>query len=116
MNQVHDAIGEVGREVRAVVGAAVFAQAASHVHAGKALGQGELHVRVSFRVFPSAFVKVGGDPRAQVLGLADVNDFAFGVLVEVDAGGSGQAADFLREIHGSCIQCNVKQKYRSVLQ
>jgi len=148
MNQVDDAIGEIGREVRAVVGAAVLAQAARDVHAREALGQGEFHVGVSlvvaqqdveawlllldqvvlkgqrffvigddyvvdvdgladeragFRVFPTAFVKVGRDPRAQVLGLADVNDFAFGVFVEVNAGGSRQAADFLWEIHGNSM-------------
>ncbi len=51
--------------------------------------------RAGLRVFPAAFVKVGRDARAQVLRLADVNDFAFGVLVEVDAGRSGQGADFL---------------------
>ena len=37
--------------------------------------------RAGLRVFPTAFVKIRRDPRAQVLGLADVNDFAFGVLV-----------------------------------
>ena len=39
MNQVDDAVGEISREVRAVVVAAVFAQAAGHVDAGKALAQ-----------------------------------------------------------------------------
>ena len=108
MDQVDDAIGEIGREVRAVVGAAVLAQAAGDVHAREALGQGELHVGISlvvaqqdvearlllldevvlerqrlfvigdddvvdvdrlahqragFRVFPAAFVKIGGDAR-----------------------------------------------------
>src|SRR5208282_2298263 len=50
MNQVDDAIGEIGREVWAVVGAAILAQAAGHVHAREALGQGQLHVRVSLVV------------------------------------------------------------------
>ena len=39
MNQVDDAVGEVGREVRPVVVAAVFPQAAGHVDAGKAFPQ-----------------------------------------------------------------------------
>jgi len=55
--------------------------------------------RAGFRVFPAALVEVGGDAGAKVVGLANVNDVAFGVLVEVHAGRSGQAADFLGEIH-----------------
>ena len=39
MNQVDDAVGEVGREVRPVVVAAVFPQAPRHVDAGKAFPQ-----------------------------------------------------------------------------
>ena len=46
---------------------------------------------------------VGRDARPQVLGLADINDFAFSVFAEVDAGGFGQGADFLREIHGDSM-------------
>jgi len=53
------------------------------------------HQRPGFRVFPAPFVEVGGDAGAQVLGLAYVDDFACGVLVKVDAGGSGDGADFL---------------------
>ena len=148
MNQVHDAIGEIGREVRAVVGAAVLAQAARHINARKGLGQRELYIGVSlvvaqqdvearlllldqvvlerqrlfvisddnvvdidgladqragFRVIPSPLMKIGRDARAQVLSLANVNDVAFGVFVQVDDGGSGQAADFLREVHGNSM-------------
>ncbi len=36
---------------------------------------------------------------AQAFGLADVDDLAFGVLVEVHAGGGRDGADFLLEIH-----------------
>ena len=56
------------------------------------------HESAGFRVLPAAFVEIRRDARAQILGLADVNDFALGVLVEVDAGGRGQAANFLGEI------------------
>src|ERR1017187_7721033 len=148
MNQVDDAIGEVGGEVRAVIGAAILAQAAGHVDARKALGQGQLYVGISlivaqqniearfllldevilkgerlfivgdgyvidvdgfadqrpcFRVFPAPLVEIGGDPRAQVLGLTDVNNLAFGVLVQVHAGRGGEAADFLGEIHRATV-------------
>jgi hypothetical protein len=48
-------------------------------------------------------VKVGRDARAQVLGLADVDDFAFGVLVEIHAGRGGEGTDFLREVHGATV-------------
>ena len=44
--------------------------------------------------------KVAAHPRAQVLRLADVDDLALGVLVEVTAGARGQGSDFLQEIHG----------------
>jgi hypothetical protein len=50
MNQVDDAISEIGREVRAVVCAAVLAQAAGYVHARETLGESELHVGVSLVV------------------------------------------------------------------
>src|SRR5258708_1168023 len=144
MNEVNDAIGEIGREVGAIVGAAVLAQAPRYIHAGEALGEGELHVgirlvvakqdiearlvlldkvvlegerffiigdndvvdvygltdeRAGFSIFPAALVEIGGDARTQVVGFADVNDLAFGILVEVDAGRGGETADFLGEIH-----------------
>ena len=59
--------------------------------------------RAGFRVLPAALVEIGSDARTQILGLADVDDFAFGVFVEVDAGGSGQGADFLGKIHGEAL-------------
>ena len=52
-----------------------------------------------FGVVGAALVEIGADTVAQVFGLADVDDFAFGVLVEVHAGGGGDGADFLLEIH-----------------
>ena len=60
--------------------------------------------RAGLRVFPAAFVEIGRDAGAQVLGFAHVDDFAFGVFVEVDARGRGEAADFLREIHSGAVQ------------
>jgi hypothetical protein len=45
--------------------------------------------RAGFGVLPAAFVEIGRDTGAEVLGLADVDDLAFGVLVEVDAGEVG---------------------------
>src|SRR5262249_15672306 len=44
VDQVHDAIGQIGREVRAIVRAAVFAKTAGYVHPGKALAQGEFYI------------------------------------------------------------------------
>ena len=144
VNQIDDAIGEIGGEEGSVVGATILAQAASHVNSRKTLAQSEFHVRVGFviaqqdvearlllldeivlecqRLFiigddnvvdvdglanerpglciqPPAFMKIRGNPGAQILCLADVDDFAFGVLVQVHAGGGGQGADFLRQIH-----------------
>ena len=45
--------------------------------------------------------EIGPHPGAKVLGLAHIDDFAFGVLVEVHAGLGGQCADFLVEVHGT---------------
>ncbi len=50
MYEVDDAIGEIGREVGAIVGAAILAQAARYIYAGEALGQGEFYVGVSLVV------------------------------------------------------------------
>ena len=131
MNEVNDAIGQVGREVGAVVCAAILAQAPRYVHAREPFGEAEFHIgvclvvaqqdiearfllldemvlegqrlfiigdndivdvdgladeRAGFRVLPAALVEIGGDARAQVVGLAYVNHLAFGVLVEVHAG------------------------------
>jgi hypothetical protein len=55
--------------------------------------------RAGFRVLPAAFVEVAGDAAAQVLCLAHVDDFAFGVLIEINAGLGGDGADFGEEIH-----------------
>src|SRR5215472_5419259 len=44
-------------------------------------------------------MEVGGDAVAQVLGLADVDDLAFGVLVEVHPGICRKRPDFLVEVH-----------------
>ena len=50
VNQVHDAVGEIGREVGSVVSAAILAQTASHVHAREALGERQLHIRIGLVV------------------------------------------------------------------
>ena len=47
MDQIDDAVGKIGREVRAVVSGAVLAQLARHVHPRIALG-GELDVGIAF--------------------------------------------------------------------
>ena len=57
------------------------------------------HQGIGLGVLPSPFAEVGRNPAAQVLGLADIDDLAFGVLVEIHAGGGGQAADFCGKIH-----------------
>jgi hypothetical protein len=50
VDEVDDPIGEVGREVRTVIGTAVFAEPASDVDARVALAQGELYIRVGLVV------------------------------------------------------------------
>jgi len=114
MNQIDNAIGEIGREVRTEVNASVLAQAAGHINSRETLSEGQLDVGVSLvvaqqdvearlllldevilererlfvigdndvvdidrladeraglRVFPTAFVKIRRNPRAQVLAL-----------------------------------------------
>ena len=64
---------------------------------------GLAHQRAGFGVGLRGFKQVGADARAQVVGLADVDDLALGVLVEVHAGLGGQGADFLVEVHGERI-------------
>jgi len=44
-------------------------------------------------------VEVAGDAAAKVFSLAHVDDFAFGILVEIHAGLGGNGADFLEKIH-----------------
>ena len=47
VNQVHDAVGQVGREVWAVIRAAIFPQTARDVNPREALAERELDVRIS---------------------------------------------------------------------
>src|SRR5438105_10213897 len=47
VNQIHDAISEVRREVRPVISATVFAQPPRDIHAGKPLAQSQLHIGIS---------------------------------------------------------------------
>jgi hypothetical protein len=46
-------------------------------------------------------MEVRPDARAEVLGLADIDDLSLGVFVEVNAGLGGEGADFLVEVHGA---------------
>ena len=61
---------------------------------------GLAHQRAGFGVGLGGFQEIRADARAQVFGLADVDDLALGVLVEIHAGLGGEGADFLVEIHG----------------
>ncbi len=60
---------------------------------------GLAHERAGLGVGLRGFEEVGADARAQVLGLADVDDLALGVLVEVAARRGGEGPDFLVKIH-----------------
>ena len=46
------------------------------------------------------FIEVGAYPGPQALGLAHIDDLAFGVLVHVHAGLGGKGSDFLDQVHG----------------
>jgi len=50
-------------------------------------------------VFPAAFMEIRAYARAEVFRLADVNDLALGIFVEIDAGGDGETTDFGEEVH-----------------
>ena len=144
VDQINDAVRQIGRKVRTVITAAIFPQPASDVHPRKAFAQRELHIRVSlvvaqqnvearlllldqvvfkrqrlfvigdhdvinvhglayqgvgFSILPSPFAEIRRHAAAQVVGFADIDNFAFGVLVEVNAGRSRETADFCLEIH-----------------
>ena len=60
---------------------------------------GLAHEGAGFCVGLGGIEKVGADAGAKVLGLADVDDLALGVLVEVAARLGGDGSDFLVEIH-----------------
>ena len=67
---------------------------------------GLAHERAGFGVGLRGREEVAAHAGAQVLRLADVDDLALGVLVEVAAGAGGQGADFLVEIHcGRKFKC-----------
>ena len=145
VDQVNNPVRQVGREVGAVVGAAIFSKAARDIDSRESLPQSELYVRISLivaqqdvetrlslldeiifeskrlfvvgdddivnihrfayqgsslRVLNAAFVKIGANPAAEVLGLADINNLALCVLVEIHPGRSRQATDFGGQVHG----------------
>ena len=60
---------------------------------------GLAHQRAGLCIGLRGLQQVGAHARAQVLRLADVDDLALGVLVEVDTGLRGKRADFLVEVH-----------------
>jgi hypothetical protein len=49
------------------------------------------------------FDKIGPYPRSEALGLADVDDFAVGVLIEVHAWLGGEGTDFFVKVHGCLL-------------
>ena len=64
---------------------------------------GLAHERAGFAIVDLVgFEEVGADAGAEVFGLADVDDFALGVFVEVAAGRGGDGADFGEEVH-ACL-------------
>ena len=58
------------------------------------------HEGAGFGVGLRGFKKIGPDAAAEVLRLADIDDLALWILVEVDPGLGGEGADFLVKIHG----------------
>jgi hypothetical protein len=53
------------------------------------------HQRSGLRVLPPPFVKVAAHAAAQVLRLANVYDFALGILIQIHAGIGRDGANFL---------------------
>ena len=150
MDEVHQPVRQVSREIRAVVGGSVFLQAARDVDARITLG-GELDVGVGFVVAQQDVVarlplldevvlerqsfffvvdldevdlprvvdqragldvgqalieEIAADPGAKVLGLADVDHRAMGVLVQIH---SGQGRKFGRtgaQLGGTVLYLN----------
>ncbi len=68
---------------------------------------GLAHQRSGLGIGLRSFKKIGANPGAQALGLADVDDLSFGVLVEVHAGLRRQGSDFLVEIHSGEAGCSL---------
>jgi hypothetical protein len=60
---------------------------------------GLAHEGAGFCVGLGSFKEVGANAGAKVVGLADVDDLAVGVFVEVDAGLGGEETNFLDEVH-----------------
>ena len=59
------------------------------------------HKRAGLGVGLRSFKQIRPDAGTQILGLADVDHFAFCVLVEIHAGLGGKCPDFLVEVHKS---------------
>ena len=71
---------------------------------------GLAHQRAGFGVGLRGFKQIGPHAGAQVLGLADVDDLALGVFVEVNAGLGGEGADFLVEVHGKRPALRIRER------
>ncbi len=76
------------------------------------------HQRAGLRVGLRGRQQIRADTRAQVLRLADVDDLALGVLVQVHAGLRGQGADFLLQVHFGVwvplgMRCAIPRRGRS---
>src|SRR5712691_68820 len=129
VDQVNDSVRQVGREVRAIVGAAIFSEPARDIYSREALSQRQLYIGISLIVAQQdvetrlplldevifkrerlfvicnddivnvhrladqgsslgilhpAFMKVGANAAAKVLGLAHINNLALGVLVQIN--------------------------------
>ena len=61
---------------------------------------GLAHEGAGFCVGLRGFKKIGSDAAAEVLRLADIDDIALRILVEVDPGLGRERANFLVKIHG----------------
>jgi hypothetical protein len=51
----------------------------------------------------TARLKILPDPVAQILGLADVNDFSAVIFMDINAGVGGQGFEFFGDSHASII-------------
>ncbi len=68
------------------------------------------HQRAGLGVSLRRSQEVGAHAGAQVLGLADVDHLALGVLVEIAAGEGREGADFREQIHGRCLSSLVRRR------
>ena len=73
--------------------------------------------RSGFGIGRRAFQKIRPHSRAQVVGLADVDDLALGVLVEIHAGRGRQGSNFLVKVHEKqCQRLAIAQSFVRAFQ